>query len=42
MRRTAGRALGWAAAFGIILLESGLVDDPRGAALGARTLRALI
>lgn len=33
------RARGWAALFGVILLDSGLVDNPRNAAIGERTLR---
>lgn len=33
------RARGWALAFGLILLDSGIVDNPRNAALGAQTLR---
>ncbi len=33
------RARGWALAFGLILLDSGMVDNPRNAALGAQTLR---
>lgn len=35
------RAMGWAALFGVMLLDSGLVDNPRNAAIGARTLRHL-
>lgn len=33
------RANGWAVVFGVILLDSGLVDSPRHAAIGANTLR---
>ena len=37
--RSASRvAQGWAALFGVMLLENGLVDNPRHAAIGARTL----
>jgi aminoglycoside phosphotransferase (APT) family kinase protein len=36
---TLWRARGWAIMFGAVLLESGLVDNPRNAAIGARTLR---
>lgn len=35
------RAMGWAVLFGVMLLDSGLVDNPRNAAIGARTLRHL-
>lgn len=33
------RAKGWAVSFGAVLLETGLVDNPRHAAMGAATLR---
>jgi aminoglycoside phosphotransferase (APT) family kinase protein len=33
------RARGWAILFGAVLLDTGLVDDPRHATMGARTLR---
>jgi aminoglycoside phosphotransferase (APT) family kinase protein len=33
------RAKGWAVAFGVTLLETGLMDNPRQAAIGERTLR---
>jgi len=33
------RARGWAVFFGVTLLDTGLVDDPRHAAAGERTLR---
>ena len=33
------RARGWAMLFGVMLLDSGLVDNPRNAAIGARTLQ---
>ncbi len=35
------RARGWAISFGSVLLETGLADNPRNAALGERTLRRL-
>ena len=35
------RAKGWAVLFGAVLLDSGLKDHPRHAAVGARTLRRL-
>jgi len=38
-RATLDRARGWAIAFGVMLLESGLADNPRNAAIGERTLR---
>jgi aminoglycoside phosphotransferase (APT) family kinase protein len=36
------RARGWAVGFGVTLLETGLVDSPRHAAIGERTLRHVI
>ncbi|MBE9183001.1 phosphotransferase [Oculatella sp. LEGE 06141] len=36
---TLQRARGWAVFFGIILLDAGLVDNPRFAAIGTRTLQ---
>lgn len=36
---TLKRAKGWAIVFGILLLDSGLVDNPRYAAIGERTLQ---
>ena len=33
------RAKGWAIGFGVTLLEAGLEDDPRHAAIGEQTLR---
>ena len=36
---TRQRALGWAILFGVILLDTGLVDNPRHAVIGERTLR---
>lgn len=38
---TLTRAKGWAAHFGVVLLDAGLVDDPAHAAVGAATLRRL-
>jgi aminoglycoside phosphotransferase (APT) family kinase protein len=35
---TLQRARGWAVLFGVMLLDSGLIDNPRNAAIGARTL----
>jgi aminoglycoside phosphotransferase (APT) family kinase protein len=36
---TLQRARGWAALFGVLLLDSGLIDNPRNAVIGARTLQ---
>lgn len=36
------RARGWAVFFGVVFLDSGLVDDPRLAAAGRRTLERLV
>jgi aminoglycoside phosphotransferase (APT) family kinase protein len=36
---TLQRAKGWAVVFGVILLDTGLVDHPRHAVMGERTLR---
>jgi aminoglycoside phosphotransferase (APT) family kinase protein len=36
---TLHRAKGWAVLFGVMLLDSGLVDNPRNAAIGARILQ---
>lgn len=36
------RAKGWAVSFGVMLLDSGLVDHPRHAAMGEKTLRRVI
>jgi aminoglycoside phosphotransferase (APT) family kinase protein len=33
------RSIGWAILFGVVLLDTGLVDNPRHAAMGERTLR---
>jgi aminoglycoside phosphotransferase (APT) family kinase protein len=35
---TLQRAKGWAILFGVVLLDSGLIDNPRHAVMGARTL----
>ena len=35
---TLQRAKGWAVFFGVMLVDTGLVDNPRHAAMGARTL----
>jgi aminoglycoside phosphotransferase (APT) family kinase protein len=35
------RAKGWAALFGVMLLDTGLSDNPRNAAMGERILRRL-
>jgi aminoglycoside phosphotransferase (APT) family kinase protein len=36
---TIHRSIGWAILFGVVLLDTGLVDNPRHAVMGARTLR---
>lgn len=36
------RAKGWAVGFGVVLLHSGLVDHPRHAAMGEKTLRRVV
>ena len=36
------RAKGWAVGFGVTLLETGMVDNPRHAAVGERTLREVV
>lgn len=36
------RAKGWAVNFGVMLLDSGLVDHPRHAAMGEKTLRRVV
>jgi aminoglycoside phosphotransferase (APT) family kinase protein len=38
---TRRRALGWAIFFGVVLLDTGLVDHPRHAAIGEQTLRRI-
>jgi aminoglycoside phosphotransferase (APT) family kinase protein len=38
---TLHRARGWAMLFGVMLLDTGLVDNPRNAAIGAQTLQRL-
>jgi aminoglycoside phosphotransferase (APT) family kinase protein len=35
---TLQRAKGWAILFGVVLLDTGLIDNPRNAVMGARTL----
>lgn len=39
---TLRRAQGWAVVFGALLLDTGLVDNPRHAAIGEQTLRRLV
>jgi aminoglycoside phosphotransferase (APT) family kinase protein len=39
---TMRRAKGWAVLFGVLMLETGLVDNPRNAAIGERTLRRVV
>jgi aminoglycoside phosphotransferase (APT) family kinase protein len=39
---TYARARGWAVGFGVTLFETGMVDDPRHAAVGERTLRQVV
>lgn len=39
---TLARAKGWAVFFGVILLDTGLKDTPRHAAMGEKTLRRLV
>jgi hypothetical protein len=36
---TLQRAKGWAVLFGVMLLDTGLIDNPRNALIGERTLR---
>jgi aminoglycoside phosphotransferase (APT) family kinase protein len=36
------RAKGWAVGFGVTLLETGMANDPRHAAIGERTLRQVV
>ena len=36
---TRARAKGWAVSFGAVLLDTGMVDHPRHAAIGAKILR---
>jgi aminoglycoside phosphotransferase (APT) family kinase protein len=38
---TLQRARGWAVLFGVMLLDSGLIDNPRNAVIGARTLQCV-
>jgi hypothetical protein len=35
---TVQRAKGWAILFGVVLLDTGLIDNPRNAVIGARVL----
>jgi aminoglycoside phosphotransferase (APT) family kinase protein len=39
---TMQRARGWAVLFGVVLLDTGLADNPRNAAIGARALRRVV
>lgn len=41
LQATMARAMGWAVFYGVILLETGLVDTPRHAAMGEAILRRL-
>jgi aminoglycoside phosphotransferase (APT) family kinase protein len=36
---TLQRAKGWAVLFGVVLLDTGLMDNPRNAVIGAKVLR---
>jgi aminoglycoside phosphotransferase (APT) family kinase protein len=38
---TLWRARGWAVLFGVVLLDTGLIDNPRNAAIGVHTLQRL-
>jgi aminoglycoside phosphotransferase (APT) family kinase protein len=38
---TLSRAKGWAVLFAVMFLDTGLIDNPRNAAIGERTLRRL-
>ena len=40
-KATLQRAKGWAVFFGIVLLDTGLIDNPRFAVIGERTLRRI-
>ncbi|MBD2111557.1 MULTISPECIES: aminoglycoside phosphotransferase family protein [Cyanophyceae] len=40
-KATLRRALGWAIFFGVVLLDTGLVEHPRHAAIGEKTLRRI-
>jgi len=42
MQATYLRAKGWAIRFGVVLLDSGIVDYPRHAAMGEKTLRRVV
>jgi aminoglycoside phosphotransferase (APT) family kinase protein len=39
---TLHRAMGWAILFGIVLLDTGLVDNPRHATMGEKTLHHVL
>jgi aminoglycoside phosphotransferase (APT) family kinase protein len=39
---TLQRAKGWAILFGVVLLDTGLIDNPKHAAIGERTLRHIL
>ena len=39
---TLARARGWAVLFGAVLLDTGMVDHPRHAAIGAKILRRVV
>jgi aminoglycoside phosphotransferase (APT) family kinase protein len=39
---TLHRAKGWAILLGVMLLDTGLVDNPRHAAIGEKTLRRVV
>ena len=39
---TLQRAKGWAVLFGVMLLDSGLIDNPRNAVIGERTLQRVV
>ena len=41
-KATLQRAKGWAIIFGVILLDTGLVDNPRNAAIGKRIFHHLL
>jgi hypothetical protein len=39
---TLKRARGWAVLFGVMLLDSGLIDNPRNAVIGAQILQRVV
>lgn len=39
---TLQRAKGWAILFGVLLLDTGLIDNPRNAVMGERVFRRLL